>query len=154
MTQTKERNGYGKGNEAFYIAQGNLTIEEVSNALKNIIADTPFGTVKEDITNLTRELSLHFPDATVFGQDCREDKWFILCYENGKPSTNYSAAYETLTENLDHPGYYTVEIQVFAKNGYNFYVGGEMIEKESISMFNEFICNGNLTYEKEDTELY
>lgn len=151
---------YGNGHEMFHIAQDNLTKEDISNALEEILGEKGwamdgyldekgacFSTTKENILSLTKQLSKHFPNATVFGQDCWDYEGYIECFENGVPSRNYKAQYETFKENQDNPDYYEVELNVTAENGYQFGAGGGMIHKENLSLFEEFIANGELDTE-------
>lgn len=151
---------YGNRHEMFHIAQNNLTKGQVTSALEKILGEdgfaadgyldekgASFSTAKEDIWSLTKQLSLYFPDTTVFGQDCWDYEGHIVCFENGEPSRNYKAEYETFEKSQDNPDYYEIEVKVTAENGYQFDAGGGMVHKENISLFEEFIANGELDTE-------
>lgn len=151
--------------EMFHIAQDSLKKEDVSNALEEIMGPNGwamdggldekgawFSTAKEDIEFLACELSKKFPEATVFGQDCWDYEGYIVCFENGQPSTNYNAEYAIFEESLDDPDFYEVELDVITKNGYWFEAGGGMVYKDNIKMMNQFITEGTGDYSKDDAE--
>ena len=150
---------YGNGHEIFHIAQDNLTKEQVSDALKEIMGEDGwaadgyldekgchFSTEKEDIEELAMKLSAYFPDATVFGQDCWDYEGYIVCFENGKPSRNYGSRYEDFKESGDDPDYYEIEVKIVSSNGYYFEAGGGLVHKENIPLFEEFVGDGRISW--------
>lgn len=156
---------YGNGHEMFHIAQDNLKKEDISKALEEILGENGwamdghlekdgayFSTAQEDIEALACKLSKEFPDATVFGQDCWDYEGYIVCFENGKPSTNYSATFD-IFESENNPEYYNVELDIYAKNGYVFEAGGGLVHEENIPMMNDFIEEGSGDYIPAEKEL-
>lgn len=159
---TEECEIYCNHHEIFHIAQDDLKKEDISNALEDILGENGwamdgklekdgafFSTAKEDIYNLTKSLSEHFPNATCFGQDAWDCEGYIICFENGLPSTNYNASFshceldKDLYENDDD--YYDCELIIKAENGYSFDAGGGFVYYKEVDNMKDFIKNGSLS---------
>lgn len=148
----EESGGYGNGHEEFHIAQDGLKAEDVASAILQILVEAGgaadgyldstgarFSTAKEDIDEIAKKLSLMFPDAVVFGQDCWDCEGYVVCYENGMKSTNYRAKIEVCEESQDDEAYYDITAVVTAPNGYEFEIGGGLVYKDEIESIKEFV---------------
>lgn len=149
--------GYSNGHEAFNIAQDNLTKEQVTSAIKEVLGEDGwaadgeiyeegvcFSTAKEDINEVAKKLSLIFPEATVIGQNCWDYEGDIVCYENGEKSTNYLASFLELVPNEEDNDYYEVLLSIVTNNGYTAFAGGGMVSAEEVEHMKNFIEAGNL----------